>query len=273
MYELPEAAVVSNQINTSLRDKVVTGVEVNHSPHKFAFFNKPLEEYEKSLMNKKVMGGDAYSSRIVVRFEDIDFLVWDGARLTYHNEFPPLASKHQLKLGFAVGESLLVSVQMYGGIELWKNGDPENFYYSVAKAKPNPLSKQFTEAYFDSLFTDDSLNLSMKAFLATNQRIPGLGNGVLQDILFGAGIHPKRKVGTIKSQDRGAIYRAITGVLKEMETQGGRDTETDLFGISGGYRTLASRYKDNEHCPRCGAPIVKESYLGGAIYYCASCQT
>lgn|GEM_PF-2077218 len=35
------------------------------------------------------------------------------------------------------------------------------------------------------------MNPCPKAFLATEQRIPGLGNGVLQDILWTARIHPK----------------------------------------------------------------------------------
>jgi formamidopyrimidine-DNA glycosylase len=43
--------------------------------------------------------------------------------------------------------------------------------------------------------------LSAKAFLATEQRIPGLGNGVLQDILFTAGIHPKRKMAAISEEE------------------------------------------------------------------------
>lgn len=25
-------------------------------------------------------------------------------------------------------------------------------------------------------------------------------------------------------------------------------------------------------CPRCGTPIEKAAYLGGAVYYCPQCQ-
>lgn len=42
----------------------------------------------------------------------------------------------------------------------------------------------------------------MKAFLAAEQRFPGIGNGVLQDILLESGIHPKRKISTLRDLER-----------------------------------------------------------------------
>lgn len=72
-----------------------------------------------------------------------------------------------------------------------------NPYYLVAKEKPSPLSEQFDYPYFLNILSAPSAEkLSAKAVLATEQRIPGIGNGVLQDILYNAGLHPKRKVGT-----------------------------------------------------------------------------
>jgi formamidopyrimidine-DNA glycosylase len=57
-----------------------------------------------------------------------------------------------------------------------------------------------------------------------------------------------------------------------MAAKGGRDTEMDLFGRPGGYKTVLSKMTVNKPCPKCGTPIKKESYLGGSIYYCAKCQ-
>jgi formamidopyrimidine-DNA glycosylase len=114
--------------------------------------------------------------------------------------------------------------------------------------------------------------LSAKALLATEQRLPGLGNGVLQDILFEARIHPKQKVGALSARQRQVLYRVIRSVLAAMTRQGGRDTERDLFGQAGGYQTRLSRNTVGQPCPRCGETIRKESYLGGAVYTCAGCQ-
>ncbi len=95
--------------------------------------------------------------------------------------------------------------------------------------------------------------MTAKAFLATEQRIPGLGNGVLQDILWTAKIHPK-------------------SIIAEMAALGGRDTERDLFGQWGGYKTILSKNTVGQPCPACGSDIRKEAFLGRAIYYCEGCQ-
>jgi formamidopyrimidine-DNA glycosylase len=114
--------------------------------------------------------------------------------------------------------------------------------------------------------------LSLKAVLATEQRIPGLGNGVLQDILFNAKMHPKKKVSTLTTAERDALFGSVKTTLSAMAVQGGRDTELDLFGRSGGYKTILCRKTAGRPCPVCGTGIKKEAYMGGSVYYCEKCQ-
>jgi len=57
-----------------------------------------------------------------------------------------------------------------------------------------------------------------------------------------------------------------------MALKGGRDTEKDLFGKPGGYRTKASKLTVGTPCDECGCLISKEAYMGGSIYYCSQCQ-
>ena len=114
--------------------------------------------------------------------------------------------------------------------------------------------------------------MSAKAFLATEQRIPGLGNGVLQDILHKARIHPKRKVETLTDGEREPLFHSVKSTLKEMTAQGGRDTTRDLFSKPGGYRTRLSQITVDKPCPVCGGMIVKQPYMGGSIYFCDGCQ-
>ena len=102
--------------------------------------------------------------------------------------------------------------------------------------------------------------------------MPGLGNGVLQDILFGAGVHPKRKMGTLSQRQLGRLFSSIESTLRKMVKEGGRDTETDLFGVPGGYKTILSRKTVGTPCPRCGEAIEKAAYGGGSVYFCAKCQ-
>ena len=113
---------------------------------------------------------------------------------------------------------------------------------------------------------------SAKAFLATEQRIPGLGNGCLQDILFRAGLNPRKKLEDWSDRDGDKVFHAIKDVMADMTEQGGRDTEKNLLGNAGGYRTLMSRNTLGRGSPVCGQGVVKEAYLGGTVYYCPVCQ-
>lgn len=164
---------------------------------------------------------------------------------------------------------------MYG--MLWAFADDGTFshdYYLTARGRPDPYSETFTENYFRELAADPALQKkSVKAFLATEQRIPGLGNGVLQDMLLTAGVHPKRKVFTLSENNISRLYRAVRRTADEMLRLGGRDTEGDLFGNKGGYVTRLGAKASGGLCPACGIGAVRrEAYLGGTIYYCPECQ-
>ncbi len=272
MYELPEAKVVSSQLKQVILGKVVNRVITNFSPHKFAFFNKPFKVYREELLDKTVTEIKTYNSRIMIVFDELELGFWDGAKIRYWTKATDEPKKHQLLLGFSDETFLTVSVEMYGGIELSFPKDEENKYVKAAKTKPNPLSDDFTVPYFMQLL-EGNTNLSLKAFLATEQRIPGLGNGTLQDILFNARLHPKRKTRALSEEEINRLYNSVVKTLHLMSDQGGRDSEVDIFGNSGKYQTIASRKKQGLGCRNCGSEIAKESYLGGAIYFCPYCQT
>ncbi|WP_207226946.1 zf-TFIIB domain-containing protein [Cecembia calidifontis] len=35
---------------------------------------------------------------------------------------------------------------------------------------------------------------------------------------------------------------------------------------------MLSKNTFDHPCPKCGVKIVKEAYMGGAVYYCPNCQ-
>ena len=174
---------------------------------------------------------------------------------------------------FADGTALSGAVQMYGGVGCFAKGTLDNKYYKIAGEKPSPLSADFDKAYFESLMAEPGVEkLSAKAFLATEQRVPGLGNGILQDVLFNAAIHPKKKLNTFSEEDKFRLFSSVKSTLSTMLQQGGRDTELDLFGEPGGYKTILSKNSVGKPCSVCGTIIKKEAYLGGSIYFCEKCQ-
>ncbi len=271
MLELPEAIVIAEQMNRALKGKRIASAVANQSPHKFAWYTGNPAEYNARLAGKTIGAASAYGG--IVEVEAGDMTLAFSTSLRYHAAGEKRPARHQLLLELADGTGLSSTVQMWGCMLCFRQGTDSGLKdYALGKARPSPLDAAFDRAAFDRLFGEETGKLSAKAFLATEQRIPGLGNGVLQDILWTARIHPKRKMATLSAAEVQGMFDAVKCVLAEMVRWGGRDTERDLFGQLGGYKTVLSKNTVGTPCPRCGTTIAKEPYLGGAIYYCAGCQ-
>lgn len=274
MIEIPEAVVLARQVKEKCGGKTIGHVIVNQSPHKYAFFYGDPQDYEVRLSGLVIEDASAVGGMVEVRTSGKGRLLFgDGVHLRFHESDEGVPKKHQLLVVFKDGSSLSGSVQMYGGLWCYLEGELDNPYYEVARTKPSLLSEAFDAGYFKGIVTRPEVQkLSLKACLATEQRIPGLGNGVLQDVLWQAGLHPKRKVQTLNETEVTRLFSALKDVPAEMAARGGRDTETDLTGNCGGYHLAMSRLHLGETCSVCGESIVKEAYLGGSIYYCPGCQ-
>lgn len=273
MMELPEAVTIAGQINRTVSGKRISSVTVSHTPHKLAWYYGEPRKYPDLLTGKAIGRADARGGLVEVNAGNASILFGEGVGVRFHGPQEPRPSKHQLLIEFGDDSALSAAVQMYGGLGAFLAGELENPYYKVAKEKPSPISPAFNRIYFDRImFAPEVKKLSLKALLATEQRIPGLGNGVLQEILFKAGMHPKRKLHTLSEIDHRILFDSIKKTLAAMADRGGRDTELDLFGDPGGYKTLLSKNAVNKPCPLCGTPIKKEAYMGGSVYYCETCQ-
>jgi formamidopyrimidine-DNA glycosylase len=272
LLEIPESAVLAGQLNETVRGKAIRAVFANASPHKFAFFHGDPAEYG-ALLRGQVLG-DSVGLGAMLEMEagDRRLVFSDGANLRFYGNQDGAPAKHQLLLELDDGSALVCTVQMYGAVLAFREGAYQSKYHLVAKELPQPTTDAFSRDYFHALRRAGTDKLSAKAFLAPDQRIPGLGNGVLQDILFRAGIHPKRKMGTMSEADFERLYRAVIDTLSEMTARGGRDTERDLFGRPGGYRTLLSKNTVGKPCSVCGTEIEKAAYMGGTVYWCPVCQ-
>jgi formamidopyrimidine-DNA glycosylase len=273
MIELPEAYVLVEQINQVLIGKIIKRAEADHTPHAFAWYTGEPEEYDGKLKGKSITSADVFGGSVRIKAEDMIMII--SIPIRFHKQGEKLPQKHQLYIEFEDSTSITCTVQMWGCMFCFKEGDsngvPQMYTFNN---NPDPVEEKFNEDYFKALLAKEEKlsSLSAKAFLATGQRITGIGNGAAQDILFISKIHPKRKMSTLSDHELKELYKAVKNVLTDMMTKGGRDTEKDLFGSPGGYMTILSKNTVNKPCPVCGSLIKKEAYLGGSIYYCPECQ-
>ncbi|MBB4035145.1 formamidopyrimidine-DNA glycosylase [Dysgonomonas hofstadii] len=272
MIEIPESTVISRQAENILIGKRISNVLQATSPHKFAWYNGDPLLYKDLLVGREIELVRGHGSFVdIILDEDVKISIGDGTNLKYYPAFEKYPVKHQLLIVFDDNSFLAFTVAMYGAIFAYK-GELDNFYHRNSLESISPLAEEFDRVYFGNIFKSVKKDMSIKALLATEQRIPGLGNGVLQDILFKAGIHPKRKISTLSDLQRDDLFHCLKVTLQSMTEKGGRNTEKDFYGNWGRYKTLLSKNTYKDPCPNCGGEIKKEAYLGGSVYYCIDCQ-
>lgn len=276
MIEAPEALLISQQINRTIKGKKITFVSAGYTPHKFAWYYGDPADYPDRLLQKTIGEAHAYGGLVEIDIEDVRLLFGDGMNIRYYAPGEKIPEKHQILIAFEDESCLMGSMRMYGGIWCFPADSFDcDFtpYREGARTKPQVMSEAFDKVYFLSLInSEEKQKKSAKAFLATEQTIPGLGNGVLQDILFKARIHPKTRINTLSDRQKDTLYHCVKDTLREIYEAGGRNSETDLFGNKGKYIPILSKDTSGKPCPVCGEDIRKESYMGGSVYYCMECQ-
>jgi len=275
MFELPEVVTLVRQMNDTLPGKTIRRGQLGNSPHKFVWYNRSHEEFERLAAGKTVGQARSRGRWLFLPLEPGYLLLmgeWGGKTL-YHSSGAKVPAKYHLYITFEDGSFLTAMTQMWGAMELYQQGEEQNRQY-VQGMKTTPVEPEFTLEYFLGLIDElaGGEKRSAKALLTQNQIIPGLGNAIAQDILFRARLHPRHPIADLDPEQRSTLYRAIVETVTEAIDRGGRYDEVDLFGQPGGYVRLMDRNALGRPCPACGGEVVKIQYLGGACYLCPSCQ-
>ena len=276
MIELPEALVIARQMKKDLKGKQIAYGNRGNSTHKFAFSSGSSKEYEAIFQGKTIGRTTAHGMSILTAIGKDHKLVLGcgGERILLHEKEGKLPKKYHLLLHFEDGTSLTVTVSGWGNTLLLPASEADKHAH-VKEDRITPLDDAFTLDHFQQLFAqvNPESSKSIKYFMITEPGVWGIGNGCLQDILFRAKIHPRRRVVDMDEGEQHALYDALKGTLNKMIELGGRSSEYDLYGSRGGYVRILDSKTKGKPCPACGTPIEKIQYLGGACYLCPSCQT
>ena len=275
MFELPEYANLARQFNKTLLGKTIQDGSLGNSPHKFVWYNRSPQEFA-SLVKGKTIGETIAKGRwLFVPLEPGYILLFGecGGKILFHSSGSKLPQKYHLHLGFTDGSLLTATTQMWGAMELYKQGNELQREY-IKDMRPTPGDPEFTYAYFNDLVINSAAEKkrSVKGLLTQEQLIPGLGNAIAQDIMFKSGLHPRHALSEIDEIQIKKLYESIMETVDEVTAQGGRYDEFDLFGHKGGYVRLMDKNALQRPCPQCGGEIQKIQYLGGACYLCPNCQ-
>jgi formamidopyrimidine-DNA glycosylase len=181
----------------------------------------------------------------------------------------PRALHTHVAFRLAGGDELrFADARRFGWVE---PGRPFAASPALAHLGPDPLSALDAPALAAAL---TGVRASIKAFLMDQRRIAGLGNIYVSEALFRAGIHP----GTAAGRTRGRAPELLAGIRAALEGGIARRGTTlrdyvDADGRSGENAMALLVYgREDEPCPRCGAPIKRRVDAGRSTFFCPRCQ-
>ena len=275
MIELPEAVTIAKQMKSEVAGKRAVSCTTGTSPHKWVFYRPDRQQLERKLAGRTVADVTSVGRGIHVAMDRGLTLVVDdfGGRVFYHDPGSRPPKKYHLLIRFDDDSFVTVAIQGWGFLALLTEKQLREHVRNRASGLC-PFGRGFSFKRFDALFKhcEDKEKDSIKTFFTNGKNVAGIGNGYLQDILFRAGVDPRRKVAEIAARERKALYEALRETMKQAVSLNGRECERDIYGKPGKYQPLMDRSAKGKPCPACGTPIEKINYLGGSCYICPTCQ-
>jgi len=181
-----------------------------------------------------------------------------------HDHLVLFTKKHDL--GSSPTRACLVGWRFHGGAE------PPVWWSRIA---PALLSKAFTVAAV-AAFLKRRARAPIKAVLLMQERFPGIGNWMADEILWRAAIHPRRAAGTLKSKEVRALWQACRTVARQaLAAIAGRgDTlPADLnVGIPQSW-LFHHRWQQGGTCPKTKTPLAHATIGGRTTCWSPARQT
>lgn len=161
----------------------------------------------------------------------------------------------------------------FGWVKLMPSDEIMNLAF-MKKVGPEPLENNFTSAQFIDRF-DGRKRSVIKAAILDQSVIAGVGNIYADESLWGAMIHPARRVETISKKEFEKLYEEVRFVMNLSIDKGGSTNRNyvNAEGKKGSYMDFARVFRrEGQSCPRCGTEIVKLRVAGRGTHICPNCQ-
>lgn len=155
------------------------------------------------------------------------------------------------------------------------NDHPEQRVPSrVAHIARDPMDPLFDDrAFLRALARKQT---TIKRALLDQTLISGVGNIYADESLWAARVHYDQPTATLSRARATTLLAEVRAVLGKALAEGGTSFDAQYVNVNGasGYfsHSLNAYGRHGEPCPRCGRPIVRESFMNRGSHFCAHCQ-
>lgn len=272
MPELPEVETIKEDLRGLVAGSTVLRAEVLDR----SLVEQPTEEeFVRRLEGVDITGARRRAKHLVVELDSGDSLVLQlkiGGQLLL---VPPVEEP---------ATALMLVLHLDGGRRLFLRDEtsftrarllrPDELEERLSNLGPEPFSDEFGPEYLPAVI--GARRAQIKSLLLDQKVVSGIGNIYVDEILFDARLHPRRKANTLSREE----WRALHGAIRENLAAGveHRGTTVRL------YRDVLDRGGEHQNYLRvferhgrpcaagCGGRVVREKVGGRPTHYCPACQ-
>ncbi|MEL6838644.1 MAG: bifunctional DNA-formamidopyrimidine glycosylase/DNA-(apurinic or apyrimidinic site) lyase [Pseudomonadota bacterium] len=282
MPELPEVETVKAGIAPAMEGHVIARADVNRPDLRWPFPERMAER----LTGQKVLALRRRSKYILIDLSSGETLLihlgMSGRMLVsgqtigeFHHPHPAPAKHDHVVFHMDHGVRITFNdARRFGAMDLMQTTAQQD-HWLIRDLGPEPLGNMFNEDYLIAALK--GRNTPIKSALLDQRVVAGLGNIYACEVLFRAGIHPKRKAGNISAQRVRSLAPIIRDVLSEAIAAGGSSLRDyrQSDGELGYFQHVFQVYdRQGAACVTAGCTkqIQRIVQSGRSSFFCPQCQ-
>jgi formamidopyrimidine-DNA glycosylase len=271
MPELPEVETIKEDLRELVVGSEVERAEVLDS----SLMEQPsTEEFVRRMEGAGITGARRRAKHLIVELDSGDSLVFQlkiGGQLLL---VPPVEEP---------GTALMLVLYLDGERRLFLRDetgftrarllDAGELEERLSSLGPEPLEDGFQADYLPRKI--GSRRAQIKPLLLDQKVVSGIGNIYVDEILYDARLHPRRKANTLYEGEWKALYDAIRSNLAAGVEHRGTTVRLfrDVLNRPGEHQNhLRIFEKQGKPCPGCEGRVVREKVSGRPSHFCPACQ-
>jgi formamidopyrimidine-DNA glycosylase len=262
MPELAEVDYYRRVWNAGLGEKIR---RVHLHPEKRVFRGTQINLFPK-LSGQSLLESEAAGKQMVFRFSK-EF--WLGIHLGMTGKLNVAAAdyipgKHDHLVFFQKERTLIFTdARQFGRVLIHQGKDAPEWWATIA---PAVTSKNFTAAVMSDFLARHG-RLPIKAALLLQKGFPGIGNWMADEILWRAGISPKRLAKDLRAGEIASLWKEVRFVSRIALEKIGKD-----FGDPPEGWLFHARWSPKGACPKHNTLLRRDTIGGRTTAWCAKCQ-
>lgn len=254
MPELAEVEYFRKQWNAGMGQKVKE-IIINQKAR--VFRGEKTQVLKKGIKNSRLNSSAAAAKQMVFLFDNN---IWVGIHLGMTGSMACRSEKQspikhdQLILKMSSGHQLIFNdPRQFGRVQFYQGEGVPSWW---AKIAPAILSKEFKEKDVAE-FLKRRKRSSIKAVLLMQEKFPGIGNWMADEILWRAGFHPSAHAGNFGPKSIRLLYKTLRKVCRDAYRVIGKDWSDPPDGW-----LFNHRWKKGGRCPKTKV-LLERKTIGG----------